>query len=449
MVHMKKYAILAASIALMSAQAQAGAPTFSDTRSLAMGGVGVSAARPAAAGFFNPALLAIKQPEKRDGFGMILPSLSVIANDEYELRDVVDNFEDDFITPFDSAVNGLDSALSSGSASATAAARDNLVEKTDALNQELQRIDQDQARVDVGFGTSFLIPSETFGAGLFISGSARFSGQLNYLDDSKLNDISALALTVTDGTFDAEILSKYNPNSSSNNPTDTLDSNVRAVGAAYSQVGVAMSHNWRIMGHNYALGVSPKMVDLRAYDFVASVEDFDTDDLEDSKVSESKFNFDLGLATYVDANEQVLFGVSVINVLPMKITTNPTYDTSKLNGANIGQNSPLDIELNPKVTAGVSYQGESYEVATDLEITKTEEVYGEGDTQYWGLGAEYDLAEIFQVRAGARYNLAESEDPILTAGFGLRVVGFTFELAGMGSTSGNTLGVSTQLGLTF
>ena len=48
-----------------------------------------------------------------------------------------------------------------------------------------------------------------------------------------------------------------------------------------------------------------------------------------------------------------------------------------------------------------------------------------------------------------RYNIAESEGVVFTAGFGLRVVGVTFELAALSDTDSNTVGVGTQLGVTF
>jgi hypothetical protein len=423
-----------------SSHAFAGAPTFSDARALAMGGVGVTAARPAAAGFFNPALLAVKQPDKRDGFGMLLPSVSVIANDEDELRDVADNFEDDFITPFENSINALEASI--GGSNQTAEQED-LVKKTQALNKELQSIDQDQARVDLGLGFSALIPNQTFGAGLFVSGSARIAGQVNYKDQQALDALEQLLQTPI-SSID-QVYDLYNVL----DDDEQLQSSVRAVGSAYSQVGVAMSHNFRFDGHDYALGVSPKMVDLRAYDFTTSAGNAEVDDLTDTKVSESKFNFDIGVASFVDARERILVGFSLINVLPMKITTDPGYANLDDTDPDFLPPSAIEIDIKPKATAGVSYRGDSYEVATDLELNKTEEFFGEGDTQYWGLGAEYDLFEAFQVRGGMRYNIAESEGVVFTAGFGLSVVGVTFELAALSDTDSNTVGVGTQLGVTF
>lgn len=99
---------LATALSTLSlADAFAGPPRFLDARAFAMGGVGVTAARPAAASFYNPALLAVAQKEKANSFGMLLPSISLIARDEEELIDTVDDFEKDFIDPFDAAVNNF------------------------------------------------------------------------------------------------------------------------------------------------------------------------------------------------------------------------------------------------------------------------------------------------------------------------------------------------------
>jgi F plasmid transfer operon, TraF, protein len=439
MAQFKRFLVTSTALCAASS-AMAGAPTFTDARAFAMGGVGVTAARPAAASFFNPALLAVRQPTSRDGFGMLLPSVSVVASDEEELLDVIDEFEDDYIKPFEQAITDVENSLGGAN---QAASQQALAESTQRLNDKLADIDGDEVRVDLGVGMSFLFPSASFGAGIFISGSARVSGQPNYsdLDKQNLDDLAGLASSNSINSI-SDIEQFYDLNDNS----QQLNSSARTVGSSYAQVGLAMSHNFRLSGHDYALGFSPKIVDLRAYDYVASVENAEFDDIKDTKVSKSEFNFDLGVASYLDTSEQVLLGLSVINVLPMSIKTRPGYDAVNLPSSDA---MPLELELNPTVTAGISYQGESYIVATDVQLTEAKELLNEGDTQYWGVGAEYDLAETFQLRAGAKYNLAESEDLIYTAGFGFTVLGATLELAALSTSDANTAGASLQLGATF
>jgi hypothetical protein len=422
---------------LVTSSAMAGAPTFADARAFAMGGVGVVTARPSAAGFFNPALLAVRQPSSRDNFGMLLPSISVVGSDEEALRDVIDDFEEDYIEPFEQAITNVENSGFGVNE------QQELADSTQRLNDKLADIDGDEIRVDLGVGASFLIPSKTFGAGVFMSASARVAGQPNYADTDKQN-LDSLEALARGGSINSssDIEQFYDLN----NSADQLNSNARTVASSYSQIGLAISHNFRLGGHDFALGVSPKVVDLRAYDYVASVENAEFDDIKDTKVSKSEFNFDIGIASYIDSSEQVLLGLSVINVMPMSITTKPGYDTVNLPSSDA---RPLDIDLDPSITAGISYQGESYVVATDVQLTEAKQVMNEGDTQYWGVGAEYDFAETFQVRAGAKYNLAESEDIIFTAGFGFSVLGATLELAALSAGGGDTVGASVQLGAMF
>ncbi len=422
---------------LVTSSAMAGAPTFADARAFAMGGVGVVTARPSAAGFFNPALLAVRQPSSRDNFGMLLPSISVVGSDEEALRDVIDDFEEDYIEPFEQAITNVENSGFGVNE------QQELADSTQRLNDKLADIDGDEIRVDLGVGASFLIPSKTFGAGVFMSASARVAGQPNYADTDKQN-LDSLEALARGGSINS--ISDIEQFYDLNNSADQLNSNARTVASSYSQIGLAISHNFRLGGHDFALGVSPKVVDLRAYDYVASVENAEFDDIKDTKVSKSEFNFDIGIASYIDSSEQVLLGLSVINVMPMSITTKPGYDTVNLPSSDA---RPLDIDLDPSITAGISYQGESYVVATDVQLTEAKQVMNEGDTQYWGVGAEYDFAETFQVRAGAKYNLAESEDIIFTAGFGFSVLGATLELAALSAGGGDTVGASVQLGAMF
>lgn len=424
-----KFRLLTLGIAMAAASTHvtAGAPNFLDSRAFAMGGVGVASARPAAASFYNPAMLAVKQTSKSDGFGLILPSVAVVATDEDELIDEIDDFEDDFLTPFENSIETLKTDLGSA-----AVAEFNT--RTDALDNKLNALNNDNAIVDIGAGLSVQVPGQTLGVGVFVSGNARVSATIGYNDSALLNQFRTdVNQAVTDGdpTIDLGYLE------------GDLQSNVRAIGAATSQVGVTFAHNFELGGRDIALGISPKMVDFRVYDYSADVENFEADDLKDTKKSDTAINFDLGMATYLDDDKRWLFGLSVLNVLKQDLKT----DGRVIAGATPISVSGLTVELEPTTTAGVSYSGLNYVVAVDLELTESKAVYLEDDRQFVGIGAEYDLFETAQFRIGARHNLAGSSDPILTTGFGLTLLGASVELAAMGNS--NTLGASFQVGSTF
>lgn len=427
---------LSAAVAAVSSQASAGVPKFLDARAFAMGGVGVTSARPAAASFYNPALLAIKQQEKSDSYGMLLPSVNVTAMDEDDLIDAADEFEDNFLTPFEEAVDDFDIGN-------LAASNAELARQATRLDDELNRINNDQALIELGAGVSFQIPSEEIGMGLFISTTARVAASLQYRDQELLETIIATAggggfVDPDDIPYDLD--------------ANDLQSTVRGVAAASAQAGVSLASNVELGEYDVALGVSPKIVDFRAYDFsydADNFDDFDSDDLKDTKVSENGFNLDLGAATFLDRDRIWLAGLSIINLLPMDLTTNATEIDASTNSPEEIDIAGKKIELKPVATAGISYHGSQYVIAADLEITETKAILNEDDTQFMGIGAEYDFADTFQVRAGARHNLAGSGNTMLTAGFGLNVFGATLELAAATDTGSDSVGAAFQLGASF
>jgi len=417
------------------------APHFTDARALAMGGVGVTAARPAAASFYNPALLAVKQKTKSDGFGMLLPSVSVVANDEHELIDTVDDFDTDFLDPFENSLDDLDQAITGLGTTSTITDVNNalsaLEANTNKLDGELVRIDRDQAIIDVGLGVSFQVPGEDLGVGFFASSAARIGAALEYRDSQLLQD------TIQDAR---DAVTGLNPSLITYTEGD-LQASVRAVGVANSEVGLSFAHNFDIAGHHYAIGVSPKLVNYRVYDISYDVDGFDDIDeqlLEDSKESKTAFNFDIGIASYLDRDNRWLVGFSVLNVIPQDLKTKD----SQVVGGSI-QVTGVTVDMEPVATAGISYAGDSYIVAADLQLTQVKATFTEDDQQYIGIGAEYDLFESAQFRIGTRYNLAGSSDPIITTGIGVTALGASFELAALGSTDANTLGLSLQIGSTF
>lgn len=425
---------LCAAFAIFTSQTVA-APQFQDARAMAMGGVGVAAARPAAASFYNPALLSTSQAEKSDGFGMLLPSLSVMANDEHELIDTVDDFETDFLDPFEASIDNLEATiLAAGNVNA---ALDQFERDTERLHDELTRINNDQAIIDAGLGLSFSIPGQSLGVGVFADSAARVGAALQYRDADTLQ-------TTIDQARQAVI--DNDPSLITYSDGD-LTSSVRAIGVAKSEVGLSLSHNFDLGTHQVALGVSPKIVNYRVYDLSYDVDifdDLDEEKLKDSEESETVFNFDIGLAGYLDQDQRWLAGLAIKDVIPQSLTTK---DSQIEGGALIV--SGVEIDLNPLATAAISYAGDSYIVAADVQLTRTKATFTEDDEQYIGIGAEYDLFESAQFRLGTRYNLAGSSDPVFTTGLGLTVLGASLELAALSSADANNLGLSFQIGSTF
>ena len=449
-----KYRALTIAVALAStSQAFAGSPTFVDARAFAMGGVGVASARPAAASFYNPALLAVKQKEKADGLGVLFPSVYAMANDEDKLRDEIDDFDEEILNPFEDSIDAIENYSGSDANEARALAQD-VIDNTGALDSKLNELNQDTALIDVGAGVSVQIPSQGFAFGVFISSNARISATIGYADSDLLNDYITDIEDVLyingdpDDGFrsDIDTLARVAALDVEYNDGD-LRSSVRAVGASTTQAGVSLAHSFELGGQNIAVGVSPKVVDYRVYDITADVDDFEFDDLEDYETSETAFNFDIGLAAHLDAEHEWLVGLSVLNVIEQELESvggvvsgNGSYPDIVVDGVN--------VKLEPTVTAGIGYSGDSLTIAADLQLTEQEGFYNSDDFQMIGVGMEYDLFETMQLRAGARQNIASDDaDPIFTAGLGFTVFGAAIELAA--AANEDTAGASFQIGSTF
>lgn len=404
---------------------------FMDSRALGMGGVGVASARPAAAVYVNPALLSLRQPKNQDKFGALLPSAYVMDRDGDDLRGAIDDFQGDYLDPFNEAIQALRSSFGTSEETinkvrAASSAR--------RLNEKLQDIDGDNADGNAGVGVSLVRPSRTLGVGLFTSVAAQVVIEGQYRDRDLLqgiiNDVGGY-------TSSADI--PYNPD------IDTLESSVRGVGLARSQVGVALSHNLRINGHDYAIGVTPKYVDLRVYDYSSTFGEYEFDDLKDEYDNDGSFNFDLGLASYIDNAQTVIAGISVVNVIPKDINTAPTNGTGLTSASN-----SIKVSLSPVLLAGLAYHDEGLTLATDLELTKTSETFSEGDKQAWSVGLEYDAWPTVQVRTGARVDLINPDKQTLaTAGLGVDILDSALEVAAFTSVDLNTFGLSLQFGLSF
>jgi len=86
-------------------------------------------------------------------------------------------------------------------------------------------------------------------------------------------------------------------------------------------------------------------------------------------------------------------------------------------------------------------------LAADMDLIENDPAGFESKSQYLGLGAELDLFDWVQLRAGYRHNLSDSDSSIPTLGFGFSPFGVHADLALAGNST--DLAVSMQLGFRF
>ncbi|QCF26840.1 conjugal transfer protein TraF [Hydrocarboniclastica marina] len=402
---------------------QAAPPAFTDARALAMGGTGVASGRPSSASFYNPALLSIQHKHNQDDFNITLPSLNARVADDEDVIGQVDDLQDT-IDQFNEAVESFQSGGSP----------ENARDAARTMQSQLRDFNKDAMRADVGLSLSFQKPGKALGVGVFADASLRANARGEYADQD-----DAFLSGIIDGSRAIELIDTGDEDQVSNNYE--LRSQGRIVAAAMAEVGLTLSREFEIKGNALALGVSPKFVQLRTFDYIANVAAFDDEDFdaEDQETTKNGFNMDIGAAYTFGEHEQWVAGASIRNLIPMELKT---VNDQK-------------VELNPQMTVGMAHRSDWHTLAIDLDLTKNEAFSFEDDTQWLSVGAEVDVFNSAQLRAGARHNIAHdsstsdgiAEKNQLTAGLAVSPFGMRFELAAL--LGDGELGGGAELGFMF
>ncbi len=481
---MKKH-LLPAAIAMasgtLSLSAYAAPFNSLDARSMAMGDVGVAASKSGSAPIFNPALLS-QNPD--DIVSIILPNVGASAYADEDAIDSFQNIEDEEY--FDTIEDSVDIFNNSSNINEAQGAAADLGNATKGLNEELGNLDEKPFNINAGALFSVAVPTELIGIGVYANAQAVIETApiITDCDQQLFDDYAEISLflsenydpanpptidpdlatstcTKPDGTewdrtiYDTTQNEFVDPTDPVLGPYNTyLTSNVAVAGVTITEFGVALSHKFDVNGTKFSLGITPKMQEITSYYALPSVDDLDDDDydlgdeLEDNEKTEDVFNIDLGFSMGFLHDESLVVGLTLKNLI------GDTYETKAVsfdhdydpNTPDIEVNAEFDLE--PQARAGVSWDLPlGFTVASDLDLTTNKALFNGQDTQYFGVGAEWDIISIVRLRAGARTNLEESDDTAFTAGLGFNIIAFHIDLAGQ--YSDNNAGAALQMGVEF
>lgn len=404
--------VLAIGLAATTGTAIAGPQSFTTARSFAMGGTGVAVAQPASANTANPAMMAMQQHDWANDFGLILPSVNARMADDEKVVDQIDDVQDtiDLINQQVDAANFTGVQQSAG-----------------RLQNQLVELDQDTVRADAGVGISVAVPSSSISVGVFTDATLRATGRGNVAD----SDIALLEAIKNNPALAAGI----------DDIGDQLNSDGTVIAAAQGEVGLSLAKAFTLANDNtLSIGVSPKYVQLRTFEYVQEVSDFDDSDFNASEYETKKngFNADLGTAYRFGKHQHWTAGLSVRNIIPMELDSK----------------SGRTYELDPKATVGIAHRGDMHVLTAEADLTKNK-AFGYGDdTQWIALGAEFDAFRAVQLRAGVRHNLASNdnndgieETTQYTFGLGFSPFGAHLEVAGLFSDT--EVGGAVELGAAF
>ncbi|EMC3730812.1 conjugal transfer protein TraF [Vibrio cholerae] len=358
-----------------------------DARGAGMGNTGVSTADYLLAPYYNPALTAVYR--KNDSFGILLPSIGLRAEDKDESLKTIDDLQDS-IEQFERAGVG-------------AATQENV----DQLNRYLNQLADDKPlAVTAGIGIAVALPLDAVSLNFFTRGYAEVIAKANVAAKS--------------GNSANEVKTRY----------ESSDVDLTAFG--YTEVGLAVGKQVVLGGQTVALGVTPKVQQLRTYQDNASVKSFDLDDYDKSEVKDNAFNLDMGAVWLID---QYRVGIVAKDLFAKDIQT---------------QNRNNTYKLDTQIAVSGSYVSDFFIAAVDLDLTKQRRFNGDNDdTQFMRFGVEGNVWGWAQLRAGYEVDLQNSLDNSVSVGLGVSpwdVV--SFDLAG--SYAGdNQFGLSANLAFTF
>ncbi|TVP60487.1 MAG: conjugal transfer protein TraF [Halomonadaceae bacterium] len=408
-------------ISALSTPVLAAPPSFQDVRSMGMGGTGVAAARPSGAVYHNPALLSLEHGHWQNDFAITLPGAYGRFADSEDVPDEIDDIQE--------TIRELENSNPG-----------NVRSNAGRLADQLEGVDGDTLRGDLGLGFNVAKPGQELGLGFHMSGRLRATIQGN-ISEQDIGDLR----TIESGIFDLNDLLGG----------DDLESRGRVQATAILEAGVSFSTQMDLGQERIAIGITPKYMQLRTFDYIENVDDFDDDDFNASEFETQKngVNFDIGAAIQAGDRDQWRYGVSIRNVLPMSLKA-ARQDFTRLTGDSLGDDNRPEMKIRPLVTAGVAHSSSFHTLTADLDLTRTRAFGPEAETQWLSVGGEINLIDWINLRAGARQNLASNtgadgieEKTQFTAGVAFSPFALRIEIAAL--LSDDEIGAAAELGLAF
>jgi len=441
---------------MVSAQVTAMPYQSLSPRILSMGGVGVASGDETAAALINPALLASSR--EVEGFNVVLPVLGRRFSDPDGLLDKVDSYQaarleadlTDAVDVYDElGARSVKIIDTTEKVLEVKAAAQSIADISQQILDQLQKITGKPVMGEFLSAVTIRIPNKRLSASLFMDSRVVAGGVFDFGDQVLLQEIIDAANTSANAVDQDQLDAlEKNPTIAGQlfleedveiiNAVENLTSNLSARGAIVSEIGLVLSREFVVAGHDVAVGVTPKLVKVQTFDYILGIDraNFDSD-LGQREYTD--FNLDVGLAKGFGNGWQM--GLAVMNLLGKAYDTRPYSSVSGLTPAS------AVIKIDPQVRLGVAHSNEILTLAADLDVTENDSAGFESKTQYFGLGAELALSDWGQLRAGYRYNLSDSDDDMPSLGFGFSPFGVQMDMAIAGN--GDEQAFSFQLGFRF
>lgn len=388
--------------------------------------------------------------------------------------------------------------LESGLSSFTSGTQD-LKTTTFDLTSELDKLSESGLRANVGLTGALAIPSKTLGAAISLSGNVFASGRTIFTPEDQnlinayadgvdeysnltkefvsttnelvrsidaFNNDSSVANGQVVNANQAAVTAKQNELNSYTKQANgkniisvnggnvvvdedpQLTSQAQVIAVSVVELGITLSHNFKIAGEDIAIGITPKFQTIKAFDYTGKVDDDDNeiteDDLKETEVNYNTVNLDAGIAYQFGGDKQWQVGFVAKNLISKEYDTENNLTTSALD-------NDTTFTLDTQFRGGISHTTDWTVIAIDVDLMENDPIAFESATQYAAIGAEFDLFDTLQFRTGFRTNLSTSDSDVVSLGIGLSPFGVHFDLAAIANTSDwkKEAGVAAQFGFYF
>lgn len=416
----------------LSHQAYAGYRTFLDPRAMSLGGSGVAAATKFNASFHNPALIAFSKGDKPDKIYLsVSQGLREISDKDFELT--VEKFQrDDRFNKF------LDDVQRAGSNRA-------LAQEIYDYRDHLRQLDLTSYRKDETISFSLLADTQPLTINFFVREDQREIFAIRNQDEALLGGVYDQAVNNSGNValpdFENELGSSV----------DEVFFEIKEFGATVATTDV-IEYNIPI-----SWGFTPKIIEMHGAHSSAPLQSYNLGNPPVRQISRGllEWNLDIGFAALLTDNflrEELgldgfwlegewVFGMVGMNLFPTDFTpffparNRDTYPGNKR-------------AIQALYQVGLAHYREDFMVTMDIDITEHEVWDFEGTTRFITLGGEYYWRDDFHLRAGMRFNTAQTSESgqdqaLFTGGFLYQPHGFSIEAAAVfnGVEKGGTLGI--------
>lgn len=237
--------------------------------------------------------------------------------------------------------------------------------------------------------------------------------------EDALDDYNAAQATLNDPTDNNVYDNGEFQDDSLDIETSELESTVDILGANFTEVTLGSGVDFPNQFGNLSVGAVGKAQYILVFGEVLEFDDIENIDasfIQENTETYVTGNIDLGVSQTFDqlGAGTVAVGAVVKDVIPQ------TFESG----------DGREIEINPKVRAGISHYTPYSLVSVDIDVTENEPVGFGVPTRYLALGMELDAFGWAQVRAGFRNNLAVDDASVVSGGLGFSPWGANLNLSG-------------------